>query len=65
MTADITVFDPQTVTDNASWEEGQNTLPSTGIPYVIVNGTVVVKDSTVLKDVNPGLPIRFSVESES
>ena len=30
----------------------------TGIPYVIVNGTVVVKDSKVLKDVFPGQPIR-------
>lgn len=58
MTADITIFDPATVTDNASWEQGKNTLPSTGIPYVVVNGTVVVKDSKVLKNVFPGQPIR-------
>jgi N-acyl-D-aspartate/D-glutamate deacylase len=57
MTADITVFDPQTVTDNASWEEGQNTLPSTGIPYVIVNGTIVAKESQVQR-VTPGVAIR-------
>ena len=57
MIADITVFNPETVTDNATYEQG--TLPSTGIPYVIVNGTVVVDDSEVLKDVNPGQPIRF------
>jgi hypothetical protein len=36
-------------------------LPSTGIPYVIVNGTVVVKDSKVLKDVYPDHPIRNAV----
>ncbi len=57
MVADITIFDPEKVTDHATYEKG--TLPSTGIPYVIVNGTIVVKDSKVLKDVNPGQPIRF------
>jgi N-acyl-D-glutamate deacylase len=53
--ADITIFDPETVTDNATMKDGG--LPSTGIPYVVVNGTVVVKDSKVLKDVFPGQPI--------
>jgi N-acyl-D-glutamate deacylase len=57
MDADIVVFDPETVTDNATMASGA--LPSTGIPYVIVNGTIVVKDSRVLKDVNPGRPIRL------
>jgi N-acyl-D-glutamate deacylase len=55
--ADITIFDPKTVTDNSKLEQGKNGLPSTGIPYVIVNGTIVVKDSKVLK-VYPGKPIR-------
>jgi len=63
MVADITIIDPQAVTDNATYAKG--TLPTTGIPYVIVNGTIVVKDSIVLKDVNPGLPIRFSVEGDA
>ena len=57
------VYYPATVTDNATYEKG--TVPSTGIPYVIVNGTVVVKESTVLKDVTPGQPIRFPEEAES
>ncbi len=60
MIADITVFDPETVTDKATYEKG--TLPSEGIPYVVVNGTIVVKDSQVLKGVNPGQPIRFETE---
>jgi len=60
MVADITIFDPETVTDNATYEKG--TLPSTGIPYVIVNGTIVVKDSEILKGVNPGQPIRYEPE---
>jgi hypothetical protein len=60
MVADVTIFDPETVTDNATYEKGAQ--PSTGIPYVIVNGQIVVKDSTVLKGVNPGQPIRYEPE---
>lgn len=56
--ADITIFDPDTVRDNSSLDKGKNGLPSTGIPYVVVNGTIVVKDSKVLKGVYPGIPIR-------
>jgi len=62
MVADITILDPKTVTDNATYARG--TLPTTGIPFVIVNGTVVVKESVVLKDVTPGQPIRFPVEEK-
>jgi N-acyl-D-aspartate/D-glutamate deacylase len=58
--ADITVFDPATVKQNATPANGG--LPSTGIPYVVVNGTIVVEDSKVLKDVFPGKPIRLPVQ---
>ena len=57
MLANITIFDPATVTDNATYANG--TQPSIGIPYVIVNGTVVVDQSQPLGDVFPGQPIRF------
>ena len=57
MVADITIFNPETVTDNATYAEGNR--PSSGIPYVIVNGTVVVDGGEVLRDVNPGQPIRY------
>ncbi|NJM55136.1 MAG: D-glutamate deacylase [Verrucomicrobiae bacterium] len=60
--ADIVVFDPETVTDNATYQQGEGTLPSTGIPYVLVNGVVVVKDS-VVQEVFPGQPIRFPVQA--
>jgi len=60
MVADITILDANTAKDNATYLKG--TLPTTGIPHVIVNGEIVVKDSVVLKDVNPGQPIRFPVE---
>lgn len=60
--ADITILEPATVKENATYARG--TMPTTGIPYVIVGGTVVVKDSKVLKGINPGQPIRFHVEGE-
>ena len=58
--ADIVVFDPDTVTDNSTMDHGGR--PSTGIPHVLVNGTVVVRDSKVLKGVFPGEPIYGSVK---
>ena len=59
--ADITIFDPATVKQVATPANGG--LPSAGIPYVGVNGTIVVKDSKVLKGVYPGKPIRLPVHN--
>ncbi|MDP4744864.1 MAG: amidohydrolase family protein [Porticoccaceae bacterium] len=61
--ADLTLFDPNTVAPRATYKMGENGLPSAGIPWVIVNGTIVVKDS-VVQDVRPGQSIRFAVESQ-
>ena len=54
--ADLTVFDPATVIDRATFE--QPTLTSAGIPYVIVNGTFVVRDGRLVKGVFPGRAVR-------
>jgi cytosine/adenosine deaminase-related metal-dependent hydrolase len=62
MVADITMFDPKTVTDNATFAKG--TLPSTGIPHVIVNGIIVMKDSKPIKRFDAGQPIRFEVQEK-
>ena len=59
--ADITIFDPQTVQQNATMKDGG--LPSSGIPYVLVNGTVVVRDSETVDDVFPGKPVRGSAKA--
>jgi N-acyl-D-amino-acid deacylase len=61
--ADLTLFNPQTVKSNATYSFGENGLPPTGIPYVIVNGTIVVNNGKVLP-VKPGQPIRFPVEAK-
>jgi len=63
MVADITIFDPETVEDKATYKAGEQGLPTAGIPYVIVNGEMVVKDSEFQK-VWAGQPIRFPVEEK-
>ena len=62
--ADLTLFDPDKVTDNSIFKAGEDGLPSIGIPYVIVNGIIVVKMSELLKDVKAGQPIRYPVEDK-
>lgn len=54
--ADLTVFDPATVRDRATFEAP--TTPSAGIPHVIVNGTFVVRDGQLVKDARPGRAVR-------
>jgi N-acyl-D-glutamate deacylase len=54
------MFHPDTVKQVATPASGG--LPSIGIPYVVVNGKVVVKNSKVLKDVFPGKPVRLRVQ---
>ena len=49
--ATITIFDKDTVTDHATYD--QPALPSTGIDYVIVNGEVVL-DQGIPTDARPG-----------
>lgn len=57
--ADVTIFDPRTISDNATRARGA--LPSTGIPHVIVNGTPVVREGRIVEGAYPGRPIRRSV----
>ena len=61
MVADIVVFDPETFTDNSTYEKGS--IPSTGMKAVIVNGQVTVRDDVVLP-VFAGQPIRFAPEAK-
>lgn len=56
--ADLTIFDPATVADRATYEDA--TLPSAGIPWVVVGGQVVV-DGGVVTEARPGRAIRAPV----
>lgn len=53
--ADLTIFDPATVLDRATYENGA--IPSAGIPFVIVAGQVVV-DNGEVSSARPGRAVR-------
>jgi len=53
--ADITVFDPDTVIDRATFAEPNQF--SEGIKYVIVDGKIVVKNEMIQPGIFPGKPI--------
>ncbi len=59
--ADVTLFDPETVVDHATFEAGKNSLPSSGIPYVVVNGQIVLDDSHIVDNIFPGVAIRGDI----
>lgn len=54
--ADITIFDPNTLIDRATYREPARY--SDGIEYVLVNGTVVVDGGELVDGAAPGQPIR-------
>jgi formylmethanofuran dehydrogenase subunit A len=50
--ADITIFNPNTVIDKATFEKGLEF--SAGIEYVMVNGSFVLKNGKTVNNVFPG-----------
>lgn len=54
--ADLVLFDPETVTDAATYDDPA--LPSRGITQVVVGGEFVVRDGVLDTTVRPGRPIR-------
>lgn len=57
--ADITIFDPQRVIDKATYEEPMQY--SGGIPYVLVNGVVIVRAEKLVENAFPGKAARAPV----
>ncbi len=53
MDADITIFDPATITDHATYREPFQA--STGVRYLLVNGQLVVRDGQFQPDTRPGV----------
>jgi len=53
--ADIIVFDPNTITDRATFEKPME--PSVGVRYLAVGGTLLVDDGKLVPDVFPGRAI--------
>jgi N-acyl-D-glutamate deacylase len=61
MDADIIVFDPDTVTDVATFKDPAQI--SKGMKHVIVNGTFVIRDETLDVNATPGRGVRSAVVS--
>ncbi len=61
--ADITIFDPATVIDRATYAEPL--LPSAGMRYVLVQGVVVVNDGNLNHGANSGRAVRGPIRSDS
>ncbi len=59
MDADLVIFNPETVVDNATYESPA--VPPTGIEHVIVVGTPVVANSKILPAVLPGGGIKATL----
>jgi dihydroorotase/N-acyl-D-amino-acid deacylase len=54
MFADVTIFDPATIRDEATFEDPKHY--STGVRYVLVNGRAVVADGKITEE-RPGRPL--------
>jgi CubicO group peptidase (beta-lactamase class C family)/N-acyl-D-aspartate/D-glutamate deacylase len=60
--ADLTIFNPATVIDRSTYEDA--TIPSAGIPFVVVAGQLVV-DGGELTAARPGRAVRAPIGSAS
>ncbi len=58
--ADITIFDPCLIIDKATYDDPSRF--SDGIKHVIVNGTVIVENGSVVENTFPGRPVRGIVK---
>jgi N-acyl-D-aspartate/D-glutamate deacylase len=50
--ADVVVFDPQTISDRATFEKPME--PSVGVQYLVVAGTLLIDEGKMVQDVFPG-----------
>jgi dihydroorotase len=58
--ADLTIFDPATIIDKATFQEPAKYAE--GIKFVLVNGTLVVKDGQLQSGVHAGRPVRAPMQ---
>jgi N-acyl-D-aspartate/D-glutamate deacylase len=58
--ADLTIFDPATISDKATFQEPAKYAE--GVKFVLVNGVPVVKDGQLQSSVHPGRPVRAPIQ---
>ncbi|NNE65532.1 MAG: amidohydrolase family protein [Pyrinomonadaceae bacterium] len=63
MDADITVFDPATIVDTATFKSGPSF--SKGVRHVLVNGRFVVRDEENVEGVYPGRALRGKLMTDN
>lgn len=61
--ADLTLFDPREILDRATYERSD--VPSAGVVYLLVGGTLVVRDGEIVEGILPGRAIRRSAAGQS
>ena len=61
--ADIVIFDPETISDRATYQDPAQY--STGIDHVVVNGTVTLRNGQFVEDAASGKPIRAPTATAS
>ena len=61
--ADITIFNPDTVIDKSTYEH--SAVPPDGIPYVLVNGVLVVDEGELVPGAHPGRALRAAQSQSS
>ena len=59
MIADITIFNPDTITETSSMKKGMNGSYTKGIPYVLVSGQVIIDKGVANTKILAGKPIRY------
>jgi len=64
MIADITIFNPDTITETATMKAGERGSYTAGIPYVIVSGQAVIDDGVANTELRAGKPIRYEPITE-
>ena len=62
MIADLTLFDPKTVTDNASFTNGLPT--STGVAFVLVSGQIALDRGELVEATAAGQPLKFESSTD-
>ena len=54
--ADVVVLDPSAVTDRATYADPTRT--SQGVRHLLVSGTAVIRDGSLVENAYPGRPLR-------
>jgi len=59
MIADITIFNPDTIAETATYMAGMRGSYTKGIPHVLVSGQLIIEDGVANTKLRAGQPIRY------